>query len=77
LEGVRCGLDSQRGRRARIPLPAGRGANLWGLVGQTYQPELGTAWSSCAQAFGEEANQDPVFEQSIFWVVTRTKGCFY
>jgi alkylhydroperoxidase family enzyme len=77
-EHVRCSLDDQRARRPRIRLPAAdEGANRWGLVGQTYQPELGTAWSSCTQAFGEEANQDPVFEQSVFWVVTATKGCFY
>ena len=33
-----------------------------------------TAWSACTQAFGEEADQDPVFEQSLFWVVTRTQA---
>jgi hypothetical protein len=78
LAGLRADLDRQRARRPRIRLPeADRTANRWGLVGQAYQPELATAWSACAQAFGEEADQDPVFEQSIFWVVTRTKRCFY
>ena len=28
-------------------------------------------------AFGEEAKQDRVFEESLFWVVTRTIHCFY
>ena len=51
--------------------------NRWGLVGQTYQPELAAGWTACTQAFGEEADQDPVFEQSVFWVVTRTIHCFY
>ena len=78
MDQIRCSLNDQRTRRPRIRLPdADAGANRWGLVGQTYQPELATAWSSCTQAFGEEADQDPVFEQSMFWVVTRTKGCFY
>lgn len=74
---VRTGVEKQRARRPRIRLPADGTANRWGLVGQTYQPELATAWSACVQAFGEEADQDPVFEQSVFWVVTRTKRCFY
>jgi alkylhydroperoxidase family enzyme len=75
---LQCALDAQRGRRSRIWLPdAGRGANRWGLVGQTYQPDLANAWTACTQAFGEEADQDPVFEQCVFWIVTRTKGCFY
>lgn len=78
LDNVRCSLDKQRDRRSRIRLPTDdASANRWGLVGQTYQPELATAWSTCTQAFGEEADQDPVFEQSLFWVVTRAKGCFY
>jgi hypothetical protein len=78
LDHIRCSLDAQRARRPRIRLPADDPtANRWGLVGQTYQPDLATAWSTCTQAFGEEADQDPVFEQSIFWVITKTKGCFY
>lgn len=75
---VQCGLDKQRTRRPRIRLPDNDpGANRWGLVGQIYQPELANAWSTCTQAFGEEANQDPVFEQSLFWLITGSKGCFY
>jgi alkylhydroperoxidase family enzyme len=78
MDQIRCSLNDQRSRRPRIRLPdADAAVNRWGLVGQTYQPELSTAWSNCTQAFGEEADQDPVFEQSIFWVVTGTKGCFY
>jgi hypothetical protein len=42
-----------------------------------YQPELAAAWSSCTRNFGEEAKQDRVFEESLFWVVTRTIHCFY
>ena len=34
-------------------------------------PVIGT------RSFGEEAKQDRVFEESLFWVVTRSLACFY
>jgi hypothetical protein len=78
LAGIETALAQQRCRLPRIRLPeSDPGVNRWGLVGQTYQPELATAWSACTQAFGEESDQDPVFEQSLFWLVTRTRQCFY
>jgi alkylhydroperoxidase family enzyme len=49
----------------------------WSLVCLGYQPEMAAAWSACTRAFGEEAKQDRVFEESLFWVVTRTIHCFY
>lgn len=49
----------------------------WSLVCMGYQPDLAAAWSRCTRAFGEEARQDRVFEESLFWVVTRTLDCFY
>jgi hypothetical protein len=49
----------------------------WTLVCMGYQPELAAAWSACTKAFGEEAKQDRVFEESLFWIVTRTIHCFY
>ena len=49
----------------------------WSLVCMGYQPELAAAWSACTRAFGEEAKQDRVFEESLFWVVTRTIHCSY
>jgi alkylhydroperoxidase family enzyme len=49
----------------------------WTLVCMGYQPELAAAWSACTSAFREEARQDRVFEESLFWVVTRTIHCFY
>jgi hypothetical protein len=49
----------------------------WSLVCLGYQPELALAWSACTRAFGQEAKQDRVFEESLFWVVTRTQECFY
>jgi hypothetical protein len=49
----------------------------WSLVCLGYQPELAAGWSACTRSFGEEANQDRVFEESLFWVVTRQIHCFY
>lgn len=49
----------------------------WSLVTMGYQPELAAAWSACTRAFGQEAKQDRVFEESLFWIVTRTIHCFY
>jgi hypothetical protein len=71
-------LEKQQQRRARINLPGGNAGTVrWGQVGRTYQPELSDAWSRCARAFGAEADQDPVFEESLFWIVTRSLQCFY
>ncbi len=49
----------------------------WSRVCMGYQPQLGQGWSNCTGAFGKEAKQDRVFEESLFWVVTRTLQCFY
>ena len=43
----------------------------WSLVCSGYQPQLAAGWSACTSAFREEAKQDRVFEESLFWVVTR------
>lgn len=78
LAEIQNGMHGQKARQSRISLPnTDPTLNRWGLVGQTYQTALASAWSVCTQAFGEESDQDPIFEQSIFWIVTRTKQCFY
>jgi alkylhydroperoxidase family enzyme len=85
-------LEAQKAREPRIAvpswdevrkaLPPGGGPNRplrirWSLVCLGYQPELASAWSACTRAFGQEAKQDRVFEESLFWVVTRSLQCFY
>lgn len=78
LAGLREGLERQQARRARIALPQeGPGQINWGLVCRTYQPELAAAWSRCGHAYDTETDQDPIFNQSLFWVVTHSVGCFY
>jgi len=66
--------------RDRLPERSRRNDPLrikWSLVCVGYQPELALAWSACTRAFAEEAKQDRVFEESLFWVITRTIHCFY
>ena len=86
-------MDGQRGREPRIAVPAWDDVKKrmpagyplpehplrirWSLVCMGYQPELAAGWSACTRAFGEEAKQDRVFEESLFWVVTRSLRCFY
>lgn len=60
-----------------VPKPEKPVRIRWSLVTMGYQPELASAWSACTRAFGQEAKQDRVFEESLFWIVTRTIHCFY
>lgn len=78
FEDIQKQMAAQRDHRCRISVPGDNpDAPRWGLVCRAYQPELANAWSACVHAFGDEANQDPIFEQSVFWIVTRTVRCFY
>jgi hypothetical protein len=85
-------LEAQRDRPGRIRVPAWdevrerlpersrRNDPLrikWSLVCLGYQPEIALAWSACMRAFGGEAKQDRVFEETLFWVITRAIHCFY
>jgi alkylhydroperoxidase family enzyme len=49
----------------------------WSRVCLGYQPKLARGWSACTSFFGAEAKQDRVFEESQFWVVTRSLQCYY
>lgn len=71
-------MRRQAQRRPRIRLPEGSvGTNRWGLICRTFQPELAAGWTGCRDRFGAEANQDPIFEASVFWVVARAQESFY
>lgn len=84
-------LDNQRNRTARIAVPEWDSfanklpPNLyrrpmrirWSRVVVGYQTKLGPAWIKCLRVFEQEAHQDRVFEESVFWVVTRSLRCFY
>jgi len=93
FDDLQKGLSAQRSNEGRIrvptyeqmlaklppgaPRPNSPTRIKWTLVCMGYQPELAMAWSACTRSFGEEAKQDRVFEESQFWVVTRTIHCFY
>ena len=49
----------------------------WSLVCVGHSPELAYAWLGTMRTFGEESKQDRVFEELLFWVVTRSLRCFY
>jgi alkylhydroperoxidase family enzyme len=85
-------MEKQRDRQPRILVPRWQDVReqypaafrptkplriKWSLVCMGYQPELALAWSACTRAFAREANQDRVFEETLFWVITRTLHCFY
>jgi alkylhydroperoxidase family enzyme len=86
-------MEGQRGRQPRIPVPSWEEVlkNLpeafpapakpvrirWSLVCVGYQPEMALGWSACMRAFAQEAKQDRVFEETLFWVITRSLSCFY
>jgi alkylhydroperoxidase family enzyme len=85
-------LDRQKWRAGRIRVPPWEDVArtipedqrpehpvriVWTLVCRGYQPELAAGWSACLRTFAEESKQDRVFEESVFWVITRTLHCFY
>ncbi len=86
-------LEGQRDRKPRVSIPTWeefrealpeglypRSKPLrirWSLLVSGRQPKLGPAWIKCLRVFEEEAKQDRVFEESLFWVVTRSLRCFY
>jgi len=76
----RIRVPSWEEARSQLPNPATATRPVrirWSLVCMGYQPELASAWSACTRAFAEDARQDRVFEETLFWVVTRTLNCFY
>ena len=90
---IRAAMESQKAREPRVPVPTfdevkakappnsfppGRTLKInWSLVCMGYQPELAGAWIKCLRTFEAESKQDRVFEDCLFWVVTRSIDCFY
>jgi len=90
LQGL---MELQRIRKTRVSIPAWESFSgqldpklyppdkptriRWSLVVVGHQPRLGPAWINCLRTFAREANQDRVFEESLFWVITRSLQCFY
>ena len=84
-------LEKQRGRAPRLPIPswddvkknlppalAARPTRIvWNLVCSGYVPELAIPWSIGTRTMWAEARPDRVFEESLFWVQTRSIRCNY
>ncbi len=90
-EELQSRLEAQRGRTPRLPIPswdevrrrlppemAARPTRIvWNLVGFGYVPELAVPWSVATRTMWAEAQNDRVFEESLFWVQTRAIRCNY
>ena len=86
-------MAAQSERAPRVPVPTfeavkaalppdtfgpGRTVKVrWSLTVMGYQPAVAQAWLNCLRTFEAEAKQDRKFEESAFWVVTRSVDCFY
>jgi hypothetical protein len=84
-------LERQRERKPRLPIPswdevkknlppaiAARPTRIvWNLVCSGYVPELAIPWSVGTRTMWAEAQADRVFEESLFWIQTRSIGCNY
>jgi alkylhydroperoxidase family enzyme len=91
FDDLQSRLEQQRGRTPRLPIPtwdevkknlppaiAARPTRIvWNLVCSGYVPELAIPWSVGTRTMWVEANADRVFEESLFWVQTRSIRCNY
>jgi alkylhydroperoxidase family enzyme len=91
FNAARAATEAQKERSPRIPVPSPEEVRRrlppgaperflrinWSRVCVGYQPELALAWSNGLRTFEEEAKQDRVFEESLFWIVTQALQCHY
>ena len=93
FDDLQARLEAQRERTPRVSIPTweefrkvlpeslyprDRPLKIrWSLLVSGRQPVLGPAWIKTTRTFGSESKQDRVFEESLFWVVTRSLRCFY
>jgi alkylhydroperoxidase family enzyme len=93
FEQLQARLEAQRERTPRITIPTWDEVRQvlpaglynpdkpleirWSRLVSGRQPRLGPAWVKCTRTFENESKQDRAFEESLFWVVTRTLRCFY
>ena len=53
---------------------------IWNLVCSGNQPEMASAWMACGRgraAASEKTRLDPIFANTLFWVITRSINCTY
>lgn len=92
FNSLQSAMEEQRSRQARVSVPDWEDVKKglpswynrdkpsrirWSLVCLGHQPELAVGWFACLRTFAQEAKQDRVLEESLFWVITRSTQCFY
>lgn len=84
-------LEKQRDRKPRLPIPSWDTVKqklppemaqrptriLWSLITYEYAAELQIPWTISTRTMWSERPGDRVFEESLFWVQTRTIDCNY
>ena len=90
-EELQSRLERQRDRKPRLPIPvwddvkknlppalAARPTRIvWNLVCSGYVPELAVPWGISTRTMWAETKPDRIFEESLFWIQTRSIGCNY
>jgi len=90
-EELQARLEGQRDRKPRLPIPswddvkknlppamAARPTRIvWNLVCSGYVPELAVPWGISTRTMWAETKPDRIFEESLFWIQTRTIECNY
>ena len=84
-------LEQQRDRKPRLPVPSWDDVKdklpptmatrptriVWSLMTYGYAAELQIPWSIATRTMWAELPGDRVFEESLFWIQTRTIECNY
>ncbi len=84
-------MELQRDRKPRLPIPDWDNVRknippamvsrptriVWSLVCLGYVPELAVPWSITTRTMWAESKPDRVFEESLFWIQTRSIECNY
>ena len=90
-DDLQARLEKQRDRKPRLPIPTWEETKknlplvaqsrptriVWSLVCNGYAPELAIPWNISTRTMWAESLQDRVFEESLFWIQTRSIQCNY
>jgi hypothetical protein len=89
---TRVALEMQKHRPGRLAIPSVEAMTqllgpehpvlwqrdiVWSRLCYVHQPQPTDAWFATVAAARSESSLDPVFTNSIFWVVTDSLRCFY
>ncbi len=87
--GLQKFMDAQKAREPRVSVPTFDDVKKymskdakplrikWSLVCLGHSPILAAPWTGGMRWFAEDSKQDRVFEELLFWVITREIQCFY